>query len=168
LRRLGKIELEDQLAGVEWLKKQPFVDGQRIGIWGASYGGFMTCYAMTNAPGVFRAGVAITSVTDWRLYDSIYTERYLKLPAENPDGYRDSSPVNQADRLSGALLLTHGTADDNVHWHNTLVFADGLTRAGKRYDLQLHAGATHRFYRKDQRVDLYARMVEFFERHLKP
>lgn len=168
LRRLGKVELEDQLAGVEWLKKQPFVDGQRLGIWGASYGGFMTCYAMTNAPGVFKAGAANASVTDWRLYDSVYTERYLKLPAENPDGYRDSSPVNQVDRLSGALLLTHGTADDNVHWHNTLAFADTLTRAGKRYDLELYAGATHRFYRNDQRVDLWARMVEFFERHLKP
>jgi dipeptidyl-peptidase-4 len=168
LRRMGKVELEDQLAGVEWLKRQPFVDGQRIGIWGASYGGFMTCYALTNAPGVFRAGVGVASVTDWRLYDSIYTERYLKLPAENPDGYRDSSPVNQADRLSGALLLAHGTADDNVHWHNTLAFADALTRAGKSFDLALHAGATHRFYRKDQRVDLYARMVEYFERNLKP
>ena len=168
LRRMGKVELEDQLAGVEWLKKQPFVDPQRIGIWGASYGGFMTCYAMTNAPDVFRAGVAVASVTDWRLYDSIYTERYLKLPAENPDGYRDSSPVNQAGNLSGALLLTHGTADDNVHWHNTLAFADALTRAGRDYDLALHAGATHRFYRKDQRADLYARMVEYFERHLKP
>ena len=168
LRRMGKVELEDQLAGVEWLKRQPIVDGQRIGIWGASYGGFMTCYALTNAPGVFRVGVAVASVTDWRLYDSIYTERYLKLPAENPDGYRDSSPLNQADRLAGALLLAHGTADDNVHWPNTLAFADALTRAGKSFDLALHAGATHRFYRKDQRVDLYARMVEYFERNLKP
>lgn len=168
LRRMGKNELEDQLAGVEWLKKQPYVDGQRIGIWGGSYGGFMTCYAMTNAPDVFRAGVAIASVTDWRLYDSVYTERYLKLPAENAEGYRDSSPVNQADKLKGALLLMHGTTDDNVHWHNTLIFADRLVGAGKQYELQLYTGATHRSYRNDQRLDEFARLVEFFERHLKP
>ncbi len=168
LRRLGKIELEDQLAGVEWLKKQPYVDGQRVGIWGASYGGFLTCYAMTNAPDVFRAGVAIAPVTDWHLYDSVYTERYLKTPAENPEGYRDSSPVNQADRLKGALLLMHGSADDNVHWNNTLIFADRLVKAGIRYELQLYAGATHRSFRNDQRVDGYARLVDFFERHLKP
>jgi dipeptidyl-peptidase-4 len=168
LRRMGKNELEDQLAGVEWLKKQPYVDGQRIGVWGGSYGGFMTCYAMTNAPDVFRAGVAIASVTDWRLYDSVYTERYLKLPAENAEGYRDSSPVNQADKLKGALLLMHGTTDDNVHWHNTLIFADRLVGAGKQYELQLYTGATHRSYRNDQRLDEFARLVEFFERHLKP
>ncbi len=168
LKRLGKIELEDQLAGVEWLKKQPYVDGQRIGIWGGSYGGFMTCYAMTNAPEVFKAGVAVASVTDWRLYDSVYTERYLKLPADNPDGYRDSSPVNQADKLKGALLLIHGTADDNVHWHNTLMFADKLAKAGKPYELQLYGGATHRVLRRDQRQDEWVRLVEFFERQLKP
>jgi dipeptidyl-peptidase-4 len=168
LRRLGKIELEDQLAGVEWLKRQPYVDGGRTGIWGASYGGFMTCYAMTNAPDVFRAGVAVASVTDWRLYDSVYTERYLKLPSENPDGYRDSSPVNQADMLKGALLLIHGAADDNVHWHNTLMFADKLVKAGKPYELQLYGGATHRALRRDQRQDEWVRLVEFFERQLKP
>jgi dipeptidyl-peptidase-4 len=153
---------------VEWLKRQPYVDGQRIGIWGGSYGGFMTCYAMTNAPDAFRAGVAIASLTDWRLYDSVYTERYLKLPSENPDGYRDSSPVNQADKLKGALLLMHGTTDDNVHWHNTLIFADRLVRAGKQYELQLYTGATHRSYRNDQRLDEFARLVEFLERHLRP
>jgi dipeptidyl-peptidase-4 len=123
---------------------------------------------MTNAPDVFRAGVAIASVTDWRLYDSVYTERYLKLPAENAEGYRDSSPVNQADKLKGAVLLMHGTTDDNVHWHNTLIFADRLVRAGKRYELQLYTGATHRSYRNDQRLDEFARLVEFLERHLRP
>ncbi|MFZ5788003.1 MAG: DPP IV N-terminal domain-containing protein, partial [Acidobacteriota bacterium] len=167
LRRFGKVELEDQLAGIAWLKKQKYVDPQRIGIWGGSYGGFMTIYAMANAPGVFRSGVAIASVTDWRLYDSIYTERYLKLPADNPGGYEDSSPVHQAARLGGRLLLVHGTADDNVHWHNTLMMADQLVRAGKDYELQLYAGATHRSYRPDQRADEYRRMLDFFERTLK-
>jgi dipeptidyl-peptidase-4 len=167
LRRFGKVELEDQLAGIAWLKKQKYVDPQRIGIWGGSYGGFMTIYAMANAPGVFRSGVAVASVTDWRLYDSIYTERYLKLPADNPEGYRDSSPVHQAGKLGGRLLLIHGTSDDNVHWHNTLMMADQLVRAGKDYELQLYAGATHRSYRPDQRADEYRRMLDFFERTLR-
>lgn len=167
LRRFGKVELEDQLAGIAWLKKQKYVDPKRIGIWGGSYGGFMTIYAMANAPGMFRSGVAIASVTDWRLYDSIYTERYLKLPADNPEGYKDSSPVHQAATLDGRLLLIHGTADDNVHWHNTLMMADQLVRAGKDYELQLYAGATHRSYRPDQRADEVRRTLEFFERTLK-
>jgi dipeptidyl-peptidase-4 len=167
LRRFGKVELEDHLAGVEWLKKLPWVDGERIGIWGGSYGGFMTCYALFNAPEVFRAGAAVASVTDWGLYDSIYTERYLKRPQDNPDGYRDSSPVNQADKLAGKLLLVHGTADDNVHWHNTLILADKLVQAGKPYELQLYAGATHRSYRPEQRSDEQRRVLEFLERHLK-
>jgi dipeptidyl-peptidase 4 len=168
LRRLGKVELEDQIAGVEWLKRQPWADGERIGIWGGSYGGFMTIYALTNAPDVFKAGAAVAAVTDWRLYDSVYTERYLKLPADNPDGYRDSSPVNQADRLKGGLLLIHGTLDDNVNWHNTLMLTDKLVRAGKAYELQLYANATHRSYRREQRLDEMRRILDFFERVLKP
>jgi dipeptidyl-peptidase-4 len=127
----------------------------------------MTSYALLNAPEVFKAGAAVASVTDWALYDSIYTERYLKRPQDNPDGYRDSSPVNQADQLVGKLLLVHGTADDNVHWHNTLILADKLVKAGKPYELQLYAGATHRVYRPEQRVDEYRRVLEFLERHLK-
>jgi dipeptidyl-peptidase-4 len=168
LRRLGKVELEDQLAGVAWLKRQPWVDGERIGIWGGSYGGFMTLYALTNAPEVFKAGAAVAAVADWRLYDSVYTERYLKLPADNADGYRDSSPVNQAEKLKGKLLIVHGTLDDNVNWHNTLMFTDKLVRAGKPYELQLYANATHRSYRREQRLDEMRRILDFFERVLKP
>ncbi len=166
LRRFGKVELEDHLAGVAWLKKQPWVDGARIGIWGGSYGGFMTCYALFNAPEAFAAGAAVASVTDWQLYDSVYTERYLKQPKDNPDGYRDSSPVNQADKLAGKLLLVHGTADDNVHWHNTVMLTDKLVKAGKPYELLLYSGATHRVYRPDQRTDEYRRVLEFFEKTL--
>lgn len=162
LGRLGKVELEDQLAGLEYLKTLPYVDASRIGIWGWSYGGFMTCYALTNAPAVFRAGAAVAPVTDWRLYDSIYTERYLKLPAENPDGYRDSSPVNQAERLSGALLLIHGTGDDNVHWGNTLAFVDRLYRAGKPYDLQVYPNLRHGIEAKMARIQLYQRIADHF------
>ena len=166
--RFGKVELEDQLAGVAFLKTLPYVDASRIGIWGWSYGGFMTCYALTNAPGVFTAGVAVAPVTDWRLYDSIYTERYLGLPAENEGGYAASSPVNRAGDLAGALLLVHGTGDDNVHWGNTLEFVDRLYKAGKPYDLQLYPNKTHSILGPEARTHLFRRIAEHFERWLKP
>ena len=166
--RLGKAELADQLAGVAFLKTLPYVDGARIGIWGWSYGGFMTCYALTGAPGVFTAGAAVAPVTDWRLYDSIYTERYLGLPAENEAGYAESSPVNQAENLRGALLLIHGTGDDNVHWGNTLEFVDRLYRAGKPYDLQVYPNKTHSILGREARTHLYRRIADHFERWLKP
>ncbi len=165
---LGKVELEDQLAGVAFLKSLPYVDGSRIGIWGWSYGGFMTCYALTNAPGVFAAGAAVAPVTDWRLYDSIYTERYLKLPADNEAGYAASSPVNRAGNLGGALLLVHGTGDDNVHWGNTLEFVDRLYRAGKPYDLQVYPNKTHSILGPEARTHLFSRIAEHFERWLRP
>ena len=167
LGRFGKIELEDQLAGVAFLKTLPYVDASRIGIWGWSYGGFMTCYALTNAPGVFAAGAAVAPVTDWRLYDSIYTERYLGLPGQNEGGYAESSPVNRAGDLRGALLLVHGTGDDNVHWGNTLEFVDRLYKAGKPYDLQLYPNKTHSILGPEARAHLFRRIAAHFERWLK-
>ncbi len=168
LKRFGKIELEDQLVGVEYLKSLPFVDGERIGIWGWSYGGYMTTYALTNAPGVFKVGAAVAPVTNWLLYDSAYTERYLKLPSGNPDGYRDSSSVNQADKLGGALLLIHGTSDDNVHVQNTLQLAEKLYLAGKPYDLQLYPNKNHGIPGNPARLHLHRRIAEQLERYLRP
>ena len=168
LRRFGRVELEDQLAGVAYLRTLPYVDAERIGIWGWSYGGYMTCYALLNAPGVFAAGAAVAPVTDWRLYDAIYTERYLKLPADNEAGYRDSSPVNQAGRLAGALLLIHGSGDDNVHFANTLSLVDQLYRAGKPYDLQVYPNLKHGIDTKAARTHLYSRIAEHFIRTLRP
>jgi dipeptidyl-peptidase-4 len=167
LKRFGKIELEDQLAGVAYLKSLPFVDGERLGIWGWSYGGYMAAFALTNTPGTFRAGAAVAPVTNWLLYDSAYTERYLKLPAENPDGYRDSSPVNQAEKLAGALLLIHGTGDDNVHAQNTLQLAEKLYGAGKPYDLQLYPNKNHGIPGNPARLHLHRRIADHFERHLR-
>lgn len=164
--RLGATELADQLAGVEWLRKQPFVDAGRLGIWGWSYGGYMTCTALTGAPGTFKAGVAVAPVTDWRLYDSIYTERYLGLPKENEAGYRDSSPVHRAKDFAGALLLAHGSSDDNVHWQHTIAFIDALYQAGKGYDLQIYPGKTHSIAGAAARAHLFRRIAEHFERHL--
>jgi dipeptidyl-peptidase-4 len=129
--QLGKIELEDQLAGVRYLKSLPYVDGSRIGIWGWSYGGTMTLEAMFNAPDVFKAGASIAPVSDWRLYDTAYTERYMGRPQDDPAGYRDSSPANQAASLRGKLLIAHATGDDNVHFANTSELINELIAAGK-------------------------------------
>ncbi|MFI5143764.1 MAG: S9 family peptidase, partial [Thermoanaerobaculales bacterium] len=168
LHRLGRVELEDQLAGVAFLRSLPYVDADRIGVWGWSYGGFMTCYALANAPGMFAAGAAVAPVTDWRMYDAIYTERYLKLPAGNEAGYRDSSPVNQAAGLGGALLLIHGSGDDNVHFANTLALVDQLYKAGKPYDLQVYPNLKHGIEARAARIHLYSRIAEHFVRTLHP
>lgn len=167
LGRLGKTELEDQLVGVRWLARKPFVDSKRIGIWGWSYGGFMTLYALTHSQ-AFRAGVAVAPVTDWRLYDTIYTERYLKLPDENPEGYRDSSPLFSAAQLQTPLLVAHGTGDDNVHWQNTLNFIQELIKAGKHYTLYLYPNKDHGIAGKNERLHLFSAIYNHFRRSLAP
>lgn len=163
----GKIELEDQLAGVQYLKSLPYVDPSRIGIWGWSYGGYMTLYAMTHAPNVFKAGVSVAPVADWRLYDTIYTERYMGRPQENPSGYRDSSPVNQAGNLTGRLMLVHGTGDDNVHFANTSEMLNEMIAAG-RYpaDLMVFPGRGHPIGDAAARVQLFQRMTQFLLNNL--
>ncbi|MGA7624599.1 MAG: S9 family peptidase, partial [Candidatus Acidiferrales bacterium] len=123
---LGKIELQDQLAGVKYLEALGYVDPTRIGITGGSYGGYMTLEALFNAADVFKAGISNAAVTDWKLYDTIYTERYMGKPQDNPEGYKDSSPVNQAANLKGKLMLVHGTGDDNVHFANSVELLNEL------------------------------------------
>lgn len=164
-RRLGEVELADQLAGVRWLTQQPYVDSTRLGIWGWSYGGFMTLYALTHSK-AFRAGVAVAPVTNWRLYDTIYTERYLKLPQENEEGYRESSPVWQAENLSGSVLIAHGTGDDNVHWQNTLSFIQALVKAGKPYQLLLYPNKDHSIAGASERLHLFTAIYNHFRQHL--
>jgi dipeptidyl-peptidase-4 len=148
------------------LRKLPFVDGSRIGIYGWSYGGYVALYAATHAGETFRCAVAGAPVTDWKYYDSIYTERYLKLPSENAAGYRDSSPLAAADRLGSRLLVLHGTSDDNVHLQQTVALVDALTRARKDYSLVLLPGQKHGL--RDPASRLYAneRVLEFFEKNL--
>ncbi|MBU6402901.1 MAG: DPP IV N-terminal domain-containing protein, partial [Verrucomicrobia bacterium] len=134
-RRLGEHELADQRRGTDYLRTLPYVDPARLGIWGWSYGGFLTLYALTHAPDLFKCGVAGAPVTDWRFYDSIYTERYLRTPADNPAGYADSSPVTAAGKLRARLLIIHGTADDNVHVQNTMNFIAALIEARRPFEL---------------------------------
>jgi len=165
-KNLGQHELQDQLAGVAYLKSLPYVDPQRIGITGWSYGGYMTLYALTHAPGVFKCGIAGAPVTHWKFYDSIYTERYMRTPQENPEGYKAASPLEAADKLSGRLLLIHGTDDDNVHMQNSINFIEALIRAGIAFDLHIQPGERHGFGDEAARLYLYRRMLEFFKQNL--
>ena len=141
-KNFGELELRDLEDGVTWLKGQPYVDGSRIGIWGWSYGGFMTSYALTHSQS-FKMGIAGGTVADWRDYDSIYTERYMGTPQNNPEGYKKSSPVNAAKNMHGKLLLIHGAIDDNVHMQNTIQFVYELQKAGKQFQLMLYPKSRH-------------------------
>ena len=141
-KNLGELELRDLEDGLSWLKGQPYVDGTRIGMWGWSYGGFMTSYALTHSQ-TFKIGIAGGTVSDWRNYDSIYTERYMGTPQNNPEGYKKSAPLNAARNLQGKLLLIHGAIDDNVHMANTIQFAYELQKAGKQFELMLYPKSRH-------------------------
>jgi dipeptidyl-peptidase-4 len=165
--RLGETELADIEDGLAYLKKQPWVDASRIGINGWSYGGFMVSYALTHSTS-FAMGIAGGSVTDWRNYDSVYTERFMKKPENNPDGYARTAPKGAARNLSGQLLLVHGTMDDNVHVQNTLQFAYELQRAGKPFELMLYPRSRHGV--SDPLLGKHMRqaMLEFILRTLKP
>jgi dipeptidyl-peptidase-4 len=165
-KNLGHYELEDQLAGVAYLKSLPYVDAARIGITGWSYGGFMTLYALTHAPEVFKCGAAGGSVTAWMFYDSIYTERYMRTPKENPGGYKTASPLGAADKLKAKVLLMHGTDDDNVHMQNTLNFVEGLVKARTPFELYIQPGEKHGFASEAARFYLTQRMLEFFKQNL--
>ncbi|MGA2907994.1 MAG: alpha/beta fold hydrolase, partial [Terracidiphilus sp.] len=167
-RNFGPVQLEDQLTVIDAaLKAYPQLDPQRLGWWGWSWGGTFTLYAMTHSPR-FRAGVAVAPVTDWRNYDSIYTERYLGVPTEDPDGYHDFSVVNSAANLKGRLLLAHGTGDENVHFENTVQFVQRLIDAGIPYDLQIFPRKTHSLAGPEAEAQLYNRILAQFETWLKP
>ncbi len=161
-RKFGETELADQVAGVAYLKSLPYVDGSRIGIWGWSYGGYMTCYAMLNAQDTYKAGFAGAPVTDWRQYDTIYTERYMGLPKENAEGYKQSSPVTHAAKLKGKLLIAHGTGDDNVHPANTIALMEEFIKAGKYPEVFLYPGRGHGISDPTARLHLFRKVTQFF------
>jgi dipeptidyl-peptidase-4 len=141
-KNFGELELRDIEDGIAWLKSQPYVDGSRIGMWGWSYGGYMTSYALTHSKS-FKMGIAGGTVADWRDYDTIYTERYMGTPQNNPEGYRKSSPVHAAKDLHGRLLLIHGAIDDNVHMQNTIQFVYELQKAGQQFELMVYPKQRH-------------------------
>jgi dipeptidyl-peptidase-4 len=163
----GEIEFKDQMSGLaEVRRRYPLLDPQRAGIWGWSYGGFMTLYAMTHSD-VFDAGVSVAPVTDWLNYDTIYTERYMGLPSANLEGYKRASPVHDAASLRGRLLLVHGTSDDNVHMQNSVQMVDALVEGDKQFDLMIYPGKTHGIAGEKASVHLFRRILQHFERELK-
>lgn len=164
--KIGDLESKDQVEAALYLGSQPFVDKDRIGIWGWSYGGFNTLMSMSEGRGVFRAGVAIAPPTSWRFYDSIYTERYMRTPKENPDGY-DVNPIVRAQKLHGALLLCHGTADDNVHPQNSYEYAEALVQADKDFRELYYTNRNHSIYGGNTRNHLLRQVANFFVTELK-
>jgi dipeptidyl-peptidase-4 len=164
--RMGKTELSDQLEGIHYLVGQGFVDPSRIGIYGWSYGGFMTLYSLLNAPDVFRAGIAGAPVTSWRNYDTIYTERYLGLPSDNAEGYRASSASEYADKLKAKLLMVHNIEDDNVLFQNSMQMANAFERSGKLFDMVVYPQKSHGVT-GELRKQLLEKTTDFFEKNLK-
>lgn len=164
--RLGDLESKDQVETALWLGRQPYVDADRIGIWGWSFGGFNTLMSMSEGRPVFRAGVAVAPPTNWKYYDSIYSERYMRTPQENLDGYA-VNPIQRADQLHGALLICHGTADDNVHPQNTYEYVEALVQADKDFKENLYTNRNHSIYGGNTRTHLLRQIAQFFEQELK-
>ncbi|WP_242155492.1 S9 family peptidase [Aestuariivivens sediminis] len=163
---LGKYEVEDQIAAAKYLGELPYIDASRIGIWGWSYGGFMSSNCLFKGNDVFKMAIAVAPVTSWRFYDTIYTERYMTTPQENPDGYDDNSPLNHIDKLKGDFLLIHGSADDNVHLQNTMRLAEALIQADKPFDWAVYPDDNHGIYGGNTRLHLYKKMTRFIHEKL--
>lgn len=165
--QMGKLETIDQIEAAKYLSGLPYVDGSRIGIQGWSYGGYMATLCMTKGADVFKAGIAIAPVTNWRYYDSIYTERYMGMPEENADGYDENSPINFVRKLKGPYMLAHGTADDNVHFQNTVELIDALVQADKHFDLMIYPNSNHGIYTgRNTRYHLFSKMTDFLIENL--
>jgi dipeptidyl-peptidase-4 len=165
-QRMGYWESRDQVAAAVALGKLPFIDKDRIAIWGWSFGGYNTLMAMTVGNGVFKAGIAVAPPVDWRYYDTVYTERFMRTPKENKKGYDETSPLLLAKDLQGKLLLIHGTADDNVHFKQSLDYAEALVQAGKQFEMQFYRDRNHGISGGNTSLHLYTRMSEFLFKNL--
>ena len=165
--RLGELESRDQVETAIWLGQQAYVDKNRIGIWGWSYGGWNTLMSMSEGRPVFKAGVAIAPPTNWRFYDTIYTERYMRTPQENPKGYDEVNPIARASNLSGALLLCHGLADDNVHYRNTAEYVEALVQADKDFRQRVYTNRNHSIFGGNTRRHLFRQAINHFNAELK-
>lgn len=164
---LGHLETIDQIEAAKYLGQQPYIDASRIGIWGWSYGGYLSLLCLEKGATVFRAAVAVAPVTNWRYYDTIYTERYNGLPQDNPAGYDENSPINFTKKIKGKLLLCHGTADDNVHFQNSLEIVSKLVESNKHFDSQFYPDSNHGIYKgRNTRYHLFSKMTDFITTNL--
>jgi dipeptidyl-peptidase-4 len=163
-KQLGHLETIDQIETAKWLGKQTYVDASRIGAWGWSYGGYMTSLLMTKGADFFKAAVAVAPVTNWKYYDTIYTERYLQTPQLNPKGYDDNSPINYTNLMKGNYLIIHGTTDDNVHMQNAMEMVDALVKDKKQFDSFFYPNKAHGI--SGVRLHLYQMMTDWFMANL--
>jgi dipeptidyl-peptidase 4 len=165
--QLGKLETEDQIALAEYMAQQSYVNAEQIGIFGWSYGGFMSLLCLTKGNHIFKSGVAVAPVTNWKFYDSVYTERFMRKPSENAEGYEANSPISFIDLLSGDLLIIHGSGDDNVHFQNSVELMDELVRLDKKFEFSLYPDQNHNMDQGNARYHLYCTVDRFFNRSLK-
>lgn len=163
---LGVKEAQDQVETAKHMAAQPYVDKSRIGIWGWSFGGYMTIMSMSEGTPVFKAGAAVAAVTDWRFYDTVYVERFMRTPQQNAEGYKAGSAFTRAANLNGRLLLVHGMADDNVHFQNCAEYSECLVQADKQFDMQVYTNRNHGIYGGNTRYHLFTRLTEFFLNNL--
>ena len=166
--RLGQLESQDQIDAAKWIAKQPWADSARIAMWGWSGGGYMTALTTSRGGSVFRSGIAVAPVIDWRLYDDIYTERYMRTPDANPDGYAKGAVIPYVNGLAARLLIVSGTSDDNVHPQNTLWMANALQARGMQFEMMMYPGRTHSISGGDTQVHLFTMMTDFLDRTIGP
>lgn len=164
--QLGKLETEDQIEAAKYLGSLPYIDKERIGMFGWSYGGFMTLSCLTKGADVFKMGISVAPVTNWRFYDTIYTERFMRKPQDNASGYDDNSPINHVDEFKGKLLLVHGMGDDNVHFQNSVEFSEKMVQANKQFEMQFYPNKNHGIYGGNTTYHLYTRMTNFILENL--
>jgi len=163
---LGKLEIEDLMNAAVKLGEYPFVDVNRIGIMGWSYGGYMSSLAITKGADLFKMAIAVAPVTNWRFYDNIYTERFMRTPEENESGYDENSPINHVDKMKGKYLLIHGSADDNVHYQNTMEMINAMVAADKQFDLFIYPNKNHGIYGGNTRNHLFQMMFNYVKTNL--
>ena len=164
--QLGKYEIEDQIYYAKKIAEQPFIDASRIGIWGWSFGGYMSSLGISKGADVFKMAIAVAPVTNWRFYDNIYTERFMRTPQENGKNYDDNSPINHIEKIKGKYLIVHGTADDNVHFQNSAEMIDAMIKKNIRFDSEYYPNKNHGISGGKTRLHLYDKMTRFILENL--
>ena len=164
--KMGLLESQDQVEAARALGKLPYIDAKRMAIWGWSFGGYNTLMALSVGKGTFKVGIAVAPPTDWRYYDTVYTERFMRTPQENHDGYVETAPLSRVKDLQGKLLLIHGTADDNVHFMQSMVYAEALVQAGKQFDMHIYKDRNHGIAGGNTRFHLYTKMSNYLFENL--